>query len=193
MTPAVVSILTPVQKSDILRHLAELSGDDLWLRFGSHMRQSALENYVNGIDFASDRTLGIYDPELKLVGFTHVGIEPAKRCAELAISVSPECRRRGYAEAMLRQALRHAAHMDLDQVYVYIRTANRPMMALAGKAGFDIAIDGSEAVASKRVEKTPPQKQWWADAARSIATRVARYKVSHLPEPPPSFRRGRAP
>jgi RimJ/RimL family protein N-acetyltransferase len=178
MTPAVVSILTPVQKPDILRHLAELSGDDLWLRFGSPMRQSALENYVNGIDFTFDRALGIYDPEIKLVGFTHVGIEPAKRRAELGISVSPEYRRRGYAEAMLRQALRHAAHLDLDQVYVYFRTANLPMMRLARKAGFDIAIHGSEAVASKQVEKTPPEKQWWADAARSIATCVTRFKVN---------------
>lgn len=178
MTVVVVSILTRVQKPDILRHLAELSADDLWLRFGSSMRQSALENYVNGIDFNSDRALGIYDPELKLVGFTHVGIEPAKRRAELGISVSPEYRRRGYAEAMLRQALRHAAHLDLDQVYVYFRTANLPMMTLAHKAGFDIAIHGSEAVASKQVEKTPPGKQWWADAARSIATCVTRFKVN---------------
>ena len=142
------------------------------------MRQSALENYVNGIDFTSDRALGIYDPELKLVGFTHVGIEPAKRCAEFGISVSPEYRRRGYADAMLHQALLHAAHLDLDQVYVYFRTANLPMMRLARKAGFDIAIHGSEAVASKQVEKTPPEKQWWADAARSIATCVTRFKVA---------------
>jgi RimJ/RimL family protein N-acetyltransferase len=187
MTVVVVSILTRVQKPDILRHLAELSADDLWFRFGSPVRQSALENYVNGIDFTSDRALGIYDPELKLAGFTHVGIEPAKRCAELGISVSAGYRRRGYAEAMLRQALRHAAHLDLDQVYVYFRTANVPMMRLARKAGFDIAIHGSEAVASKQVEKTPPGKQWWADAAQSIATCVTRFKI-----PGAAFRRMRA-
>lgn len=149
----VVSILTRIQKPDILRHLAELCADDLWLRFGSSMRQSALENYVNGIDFTSDRALGIYAPELKLVGFTHVSIEPVKRCAELGISVSPEYRRRGYAEVMLRQALLHAPHLDLDQVYVYFRTANLPMMRLARNAGFDVAVRGSEAVASKQVRK----------------------------------------
>lgn len=153
MTVVVVSILTRVQKPNILQHLAELSADDLWLRFVSSVRQSALENYVNGINFSSDKALGIYDSELKLVGFTHVAIKPAKRCAELGISVSPEYRRRGYAEAMLRQALLHAAHLDLDQVYVYFRTANLPMMRLARKAGFDMAIRGSEAVASKRVKK----------------------------------------
>lgn len=153
MTVVVVSILTWIQKPNILRHLAELSADDLWLRFRSPMRQSALENYVNGIDFTSDRALGIYDSKVKLIGFTHVGIEPAKRCAELGISVSPEYRRRGYAEAMLRQALLHAPHLDLDQVYVYFRTANLPMMELARKAGFDIAIRGSEAVASKQLKK----------------------------------------
>jgi RimJ/RimL family protein N-acetyltransferase len=150
-----VSILTPVQKPDILRHLAELSGDDLWFRFGSPMRQSALENYVNGIDFTSDRALGICDPELKLVGFTHVGITSREPSADFGISVSPEYRRRGYADAMLHQALFHAALLDLDQAYVYFRTANLPMMRLARKAGFEIAIDGSEAVASKRVERTP--------------------------------------
>ena len=177
MRVVVVPILTRIHKPNILQHLAALSADDLWLRFGSPMRQSALENYVNGIDFSSDRALGIYDPELKLVGFTHVGIEPAKRCAELGISVSPEYRRRGYAEAMLRRALLHAAHLDLDQVYGYFRTANLPMMRLARKAGFDIAIHGSEGVASKQVEKTPPGKQRWADAARSIASCVTRFKV----------------
>src|SRR5512140_3795840 len=74
MTAIVVSTLTRVQKPDIVRHLAELSADDLWFRFGSPMRQSALERYVDGIDFTSDRALGICDSELKLVGFTHVGI-----------------------------------------------------------------------------------------------------------------------
>ena len=178
MTVVHVSILTRIQKPDILRHLAELSSDDLWLRFGSHMRRSALEDYVNGIDFSSDKALGIYDPELKLVGFTHVGIEPAGRCAELGISVLPEYRRRGYAGAMLRQALHHAAHLDLDRVYVYFRIANLPMMRLARKAGFAIGIDGSEAVASKQVKKVPPRKQWRADAVRSIASCVTRFKVA---------------
>ena len=178
MTVAAVSVLTRRQKPDILRHLAGLSADDLWLRFGSHMRRSALERYVDGIDLSSDKALGIYDAELKLVGFTHVGIEPARRRAELGVSVSPEFRRRGYAEAMVRQALRHAAHLDLDQVYVYFRVANRPMMRLARKAGFAIGIHDSEAVASKQVKTTPPRKQWWADAARSIASSVTRFKAA---------------
>lgn len=154
MMKPIVPILARIHKPHILRHLAELSADDLWLRFGRLMGQSALENYVDGIDFSSDRALGIYGPELKLVGFTHVGIDPAKRCAELGISVSPEHRRRGYGEAMLRRALLHAAHMDLDKVYIHILTENHPMMKLARKAGFDIAMHGSETVASKRVEKT---------------------------------------
>lgn len=181
MKVVVVPILSRIHKPNILQHLAELSADDLWLRFGSPLRQSALENYVNGIDFSSDIAWGIYDPELKLVGFTHVGIEPAKRCAEFGISVSPEYRRRGYAEAMLRRALLPAAHLDLDKVYGYFRTVNLPIMRLARKAGFDIAIHGSEAVASKQVEKTPPGKQWWADAVRSITSCLTCFKVAGAP------------
>jgi RimJ/RimL family protein N-acetyltransferase len=158
MTAVAVSILTRVQKPNILRHLAELSADDLWFRFGSPMNQSALEHYVNGIDFTSDRALGIYDSELKLVGFTHVGIAPGEPSADFGFSVSPQYRRRGYADAMMQQGLLEAADLGLDQVYVYFRTANLPMMRLACKAGFDIAIDGSEAVASKQVTKTPPRQ-----------------------------------
>lgn len=159
MPVLVVSMLGRMQKSDIRRHLAGLPAHDLWLRFGYHVSQTALDSYVDHIDFASDIAVGIHDAELGLVGFTHVGIDPATRCAELGISVSPEHRRRGYAEAMLREAMRVAADVGIDRVYVYFRTSNLPMMRLARKAGFVIATDGSDAMASKQVGRTPPQKE----------------------------------
>jgi RimJ/RimL family protein N-acetyltransferase len=160
-----VSVLGRMQKPDIRRHLSGLSTHDLWLRFGSHVSESALDNYVNRIDFASDIAVGIHHGESKLVGFIHVAVDRAKRCAELGISVSPDFRRRGYAGTMLREALHVAADVGVDRVYVYFRTSNLPMMRLARKAGFAIATDGGEAIATKQMGRTPPQKERTTAAA----------------------------
>jgi len=72
-----VPVLTRIHKPDILRHLRELSTDDLWLRFRRAMPRAALESYVNGIDFSTDRALGVYDAELNLIGFTHLAYSNA--------------------------------------------------------------------------------------------------------------------
>jgi len=71
------------------------------------------------------------------------------------MSVSPHHRRRGYGQAMLERALLHAAHLGLRKVYLLVLRENAPMLALARKAGFDIAFEENEAVASKRIERTP--------------------------------------
>lgn len=174
-----MSILTEIQRPDIRRHLAELSDLDRWLRFGFHVSECALDRYVNEIDFTSDVAIGIHDARSNLAGFTHVAMDPAKRRAELGISVSPEYRRQGYAEGMLREALRVAADANLDWVYVCFRTSNLPMMRLARKAGFVIVTDGGEAIASRRVENAPPQNEWRAETGRPFAPCRARGADRH--------------
>lgn len=169
-SPGAPSVLTRTQKTDIRRHLAGLSAHDLWLRFGFHMSQPALDHYVDQLDFTSDTGVGIHDGESNLAGFTHVAIEPAKRCAELGISVSPEYRRRGYAKAMVHHALQFAAEAGVDRVYVYFRTSNLPMMRLARKAGFTVTADGGEAIASIAVRALPAEESWGTEAARPFAS-----------------------
>jgi RimJ/RimL family protein N-acetyltransferase len=149
----IVPMLTRIHKPDILRHLAELSDEDLWLRFGRRMRGPTLERYVDGIDTSAHRVLGIYEGERKLIGFTHLVVNAVKRSANLEMSVWPEYRRRGYGEAMLRRALLHAAHLGLETVHIHLTSENLPMMALARKLSFEIARRGSEAIASKTIEK----------------------------------------
>lgn len=112
----------------------------------------ALERYVDGIDTSADRVLGIYEGERKLIGFTHLVVNPIRHSAILEMSVWPEHRRRGYGEAMLRRALLHAAHLGLETLHIHLTTENLPMMALARKLGFEIAKRGGEAIASKTIE-----------------------------------------
>ena len=57
----VVQKLTSMQRPAMLRHLQTLSHEDLRLRFGTYMKDAALEQYVNRIDFTHDKVFGSFE------------------------------------------------------------------------------------------------------------------------------------
>jgi len=153
-------VVTCVQMPDIIRHLEALPTVDRSRRFGHAIRSSALRDYVQRIDLARDRALGVFDSDQVLIGFTHVAVDQANYGAELGISVLPEHRRQGIGEAMLLQAIKQAADLDLATVWVYLSHENYPMLELALKAGFIVISRGGEALASRQiassVRQSPP-------------------------------------
>jgi RimJ/RimL family protein N-acetyltransferase len=137
----------------VLRHLRTLSPDDQRLRFGRSMNHRALEGYVRGINFSVDKTFGIFDSEMKLIAFAHLALHGAKGFAELGLSVSPEHRRQGHGEVLLRRAALHASNLGLRVIYMHCLSENEGMMRLAQKAGFKVVPEGIEADATKSVER----------------------------------------
>jgi GNAT superfamily N-acetyltransferase len=118
---------------------------DRHLRFGRFIRDSALRDYVDGIDFGRDSVYGIYSLALELIGVAHLALDPVQQAAELGLSVDPACRGRGYGFALLQRGVLHAANLGYRALFMYCLADNRTMMHLARKAGLTVLVESGEA------------------------------------------------
>lgn len=148
-----VQRLNPRHRADISRHLLELPAHDRRLRFGQQIRDEAVRQYVEGIDFARDRVFGIQNAELELVGVAHLALDPVKRLAELGLSVHPAARGRGYGFALLQRSVLHAANLGFRVLFMYCLAENGIMMHLARKAGLTVVIEAGEADARLKLDR----------------------------------------
>jgi GNAT superfamily N-acetyltransferase len=105
MSGTVVQRLSEAHASQVARHLLRLAEPDRRLRFGVPMRDSTIEAYARGIDFAHDRVFGIVGADLELLGVAHLALDPTGQTAELGLSVDRETRGKGYGYALLQRAV----------------------------------------------------------------------------------------
>lgn len=131
-------------RDDIARHLLLLPADDRRLRFGQHIRDEAVRDYVGRIDFECDRVFGVHAADLTLVGVAHLALDPAQQIAELGLSVDPACRGKGHGFALLQRAVLHAANLGYRVLFMYCLAENRIMMHLARKAGLTLVVEYGE-------------------------------------------------
>lgn len=131
-------------RDDIARHLLFLPPEDRRLRFGQHIRDDAVRDYVGRIDFDSDRVFGVHAPDLALVGVAHLALDAAQQVAELGLSVDPACRGKGHGYALLQRAVLHAANVGYRVLFMYCLAENRIMMHLARKAGLTLVVEFGE-------------------------------------------------
>lgn len=120
-------------------HFSRLSGEDLRLRFMSHVHKDYIANYVSHIDFDRDVLLGTVQDGV-LTGFLHLGVD-ARRRAEIGVSVVPSHRKEGIGEMLMRAAidvalLRGCIYLDLDACI-----DNRAMVNLAKRIGMSVHSD----------------------------------------------------
>lgn len=108
-----VAILHPLFRLDrcdhrrFVRHLRTLDQEDRRARFGVAMRDDRLAHVVANMDFSLGTHLAIPDPKGELIAVVQMGA-PSEGAAELALSVSPEWRRKGLAGLLFGEALRRA-------------------------------------------------------------------------------------
>ena len=107
----VVQKLTGASREQVLRHLLRLPANDRRLRFGAPMRDSSIEAYAAGIDFARDQLFGIFGSDLELWGLAHLALDAEGATAELGLSVDWSVRERGYGSALLDRAVLHATNL----------------------------------------------------------------------------------
>lgn len=136
--------LNPRHRDDIARHLLLLPAEDRRLRFGQHIRDDAVRDYVERIDFDSDRVFGVHAPDLALVGVAHLALDAAQQVAELGLSVDPACRGKGHGYSLLQRAVLHAANLGYRVLFMYCLAENRIMMHLARKAGLTLVVESGE-------------------------------------------------
>ena len=150
----VVQKLSPLQRPDLLRHLKTLSPEDRRLRFGTYMNDAALEQYVNGIDFARDKVFGIHGRDMTLVGMAHLALDHDQRFAELGLSVEPTHRGKGYGLALLNRAKLSAVNLGYTTLFMYCLSENQIMIHLAKKAGLKLVTEQGEVDAHLKLEAT---------------------------------------
>ena len=148
-----VQHLNPQHREDIVRHLLRLQDEDRRLRFGRHMRDDMLREYVDGINFERDRVFGVQDADLNLIGFAHLALDPATRVAELGVSVDPVARGKGYGFALLERVVLHASNHGYRVLFMYCLAENAIMMHLARKAGLTVVVEAGEAGARLALDR----------------------------------------
>jgi len=131
-------------RDDIARHLLLLPAEDRRLRFGQQIRDEAVREYVDRIDFDSDRVFGVHSPDLSLVGVAHLALDAPQQVAELGLSVDPACRVKGHGYALLQRGVLHAANLGYRVLFMYCLAENRIMMHLARKAGLTLVVEFGE-------------------------------------------------
>ena len=153
-TTTVVQKLTSMQRPAMLRHLQTLSHEDLRLRFGTYMKDAALEQYVNRIDFTHDKVFGIFGRDMLLTGMAHLALDRDHRYAELGLSVEPAQRGKGYGLALLNRGKLSAVTRGYTTLFMHCLAENRIIIHLARKAGLKLVTEQGEVDAHLKLEAT---------------------------------------
>ena len=143
-----------MQRSALLRHLKTLPAEDRRLRFGTYMLDAALEQYVNGIDFTSDKVFGIFGRDMALIGMAHLALDEDKHYAELGLSVEPAQRGNGHGLALLHRARLAAVTRGYTTLFMQCLAENKIMIHLARKAGLKLVTEQGEVDAHLNLEAT---------------------------------------
>ncbi len=146
--------LSPLARPAMLAHLKRLSPEDRRLRFGIYTSDATLADYVAGIDFLHDRVLGIYAPDLRLLGVAHLALDRDRGHAELGLSVDPGHRGKGYGLALLERGKLAAVNRGYRTLFMHCLNENRIMVHLARKAGLRLITQQGEVDALLSLDST---------------------------------------
>ncbi len=153
--PAIfVKELSEKHRHRILKHFLGLETQDRLLRFGSHLSDELIANYVAQINFQRDKVFGVFSHSFRLVGVGHLAYAPRnpddiasdkERVAEFGVSVSSSARGKGVGSALFKRGAIHCRNDDIDTLYMHCLASNQTMIHIAKKAGMEIQRDYGEA------------------------------------------------
>ena len=127
----------------LVRHFAQLSEDDLYLRFGLIRNPALLAEYLAGIDFERDVVRGIFGTGVEVIAVAHLGANG--QTAELGLSVLSAYRRQKLASPLFAQSIRRSRVRGFRQLWIHCLSENQAILGLARKAGMRIVARGGEA------------------------------------------------
>ena len=139
--------LRPLRREDAAAHRAFIAGlgsEDLRFRFGDRVRamsQAELARIAR-VDPERERTivatLASDDADVAIVGEVRILDDPDGASAEFAIAVRSDAQGLGLGRTLLERAITDCRARGLRVLYGLVDPANRGMLALAGRLGFDI-------------------------------------------------------
>ena len=123
-------------------HFLRLDANDRHLRFGSSLNDSAVINYVAGIDFEHDEVYAVTDDAKCILGVVHIVV--VEQEAELGLSVLAPARGLGVGNTLFDRAVMHLRNRCVREVLVRCLHQNAAMMHLAQKHGMKIQQEGTD-------------------------------------------------
>ena len=145
MTYPVIRQLADSDRWRLRPHLKTLDATDRRLRFGVQLDDSAIDRYVDSIEFETDAVLAVADAVGQLIAVAHVA--PVGEGAELGLSVHQGARGAGLGGALFEQALAWARNRYLRRVFMHCLRENQAILHLARRHGMSISTDGSDSSA----------------------------------------------
>ena len=175
-TPSTIR-LRESDRAALEAHFLSLDGEDRRLRFGSSIRDEALQAYVARIDFERDGLFAVQDDYFKLLAVVHVAF--TGESAELGLSVLPGRRGMGLGSALLSRAVIHLRNRGANEVLVHCLSENGAMMHLARTHGMQVIPAGAETDARLALEPPTPQSHYleWVHDNQAKAVQAVRHNL----------------
>ncbi len=142
-----INSLGKVQSERIKKHLKSLGSQDRYMRFGYPASDDQIDQYVENLDFDSDDIYGIFNIDMELIAMAHLALPKSNshlNQAEFGVSVSENCRGRGYGGRLFERASIHAVNNKIKTIYIHALSENAPMLKIAKKHGAVLHREGSE-------------------------------------------------
>ncbi len=128
-----ISAIERISKADLQQHLLMLDLEARHWRFGYAASDGAIESYVSNID-SDDLIFGIRATASdRVVAAMHLAFDTENKTAEMGISTLPDCRRRGYAERLMRYSVDVLRNRNITQLYSVCLPDNTPLLKLLHK------------------------------------------------------------
>lgn len=145
-----VKRLSPRWRPSIAAHLLQLDASDRYLRFGGVASDAMIQQYVQGLRFAHDDIVGVFNRRLQLVALAHLayGAQPAPDVAEYGVSVSTHLRGLGYGKRLFAHALLLARNRGVRTLVIHALAENQAMLAIARQAGAVLDRQGTDTEAT---------------------------------------------
>jgi RimJ/RimL family protein N-acetyltransferase len=165
-------------------HLRELPSDDRRRRFGLSIDDAGIERFVTALALRQTRIFAAADASGQVIAAVLI-VVGGSRDAELAFSVSPAHRRRGYARALFERARLWARNRGVEAIHLACSADNRAIRRLAGRMGMQTRVDAGEAEATLALPPPTAASHWFEmvwDGLTAGQTAVARL-APVLPRP----------
>jgi GNAT superfamily N-acetyltransferase len=157
-SPIAVIRLSGEHRQVLLDHFLALDDEDRRLRFGAALRGPAIGSYVRDIDFEHDGVFGVLD-HAAVMGVAHAALGEGP--AELGISVLPEWRRQGIADALFERAVEFLRGRGEREAITFCLTENGAMMQLARKHGMLLDENEGHTNGRLRISLAGPRGAWF--------------------------------
>jgi GNAT superfamily N-acetyltransferase len=177
--PALTVRLRAADRPAVLAHFLALDSEDRRLRFGSPLRDEAIESYVQRMDFVRDGVFAVHDGALRMLAVIHVAMTGST--AELGLSVLPEARNQGVGTALFERAVMFLRNRGASKAFVHCLSENGAMMHIARKLGMRVVPCGAETDAHVRIAPPTPQTymtEWLQDQNAEMVRYFAAFAKS---------------